>query len=620
VSADVSPAKRPLANLWRILAYVRPFAGTMVWMFVAAAGATGASIVVPLVVQRVVDGPVRHRQPGGLLLLGALALLLGLIEALLIFIRRWAQSRTSLDMEYAIRNDLYAHLQRLPMAFHDRWQSGQLLSRVTTDLSVIRRFLSFGLIFLVVNVATYVVVVILLLRLYWPLGLVVALSSVPLFLASRKFTRFYLTISRLQQDQQGDLATLVEESAHGIRVIKSFGRRRHVGGMFGAGARLVHDTGVAKARLLARSWAEFDAVPNVTLAIVLVGGAYAVAGGGMTVGGLVAFVSLQLMLIWPIDSLGWIIANGQEAMTAADRVYEVFDVAPSIVDGSERVLARQVEGLLRFEGVEFSYPDAEEPVLRRVDLEVRPGETLAIVGVTGSGKTTLVSLVPRLYDVTAGRITLDGRDVRSLRLDSLREIVGVAFEEPTLFSMSVRENLTLGRPEATDEEIAEALSVAQAEFVHELPWGLATRVGEQGLSLSGGQRQRLALARAVIGKPRVLVLDDPLSALDVHTEALVEEALARVLRDTTALIVVHRPSTVALADRVALLRDGVITAIGTHSELMATVPEYRAVLSAEADLPGEAPRSAPDRRCGQERRPAGGACPAEAQDTTRVDA
>jgi ATP-binding cassette subfamily B protein len=353
--------------------------------------------------------------------------------------------------------------------------------------------------------------------------------------------------------------------------------------MFDAGARLVHDTGVSKARLLARSWAEFDAVPNVTLAIVLVGGAYAVASGGMTVGGLVAFVSLQLMLIWPIDALGWIIANGQEAMTAADRIYEVFDVQPSIVDGPDRLAPQQVEGHLRFDGVGFTYPEADTPVLRRVDLEVRPGETLAIVGVTGSGKTSLVSLVSRLYDVTAGRITIDGRDVRSLRLDSLREIVGVAFEEATLFSMSVRENLTLGRPNATDEEIAEALSVAQAEFVYELPWGLATRVGEQGLSLSGGQRQRLALARAVIGKPRVLVLDDPLSALDVHTEALVEEALARVLHGTTALLVVHRPSTVALADRVALLRDGVITAVGTHSELMATVPEYRAVLSAEAE-------------------------------------
>jgi ATP-binding cassette subfamily B protein len=218
-----------------------------------------------------------------------------------------------------------------------------------------------------------------------------------------------------------------------------------------------------------------------------------------------------------------------------------------------------------------------------VDLEVHPGETLAIVGTTGCGKTTLVSLVPRLYDVCSGQITLDGRDIRDIELASLRRVVGVAFEEPTLFSMSVRENLTLGRAGATEDEIAEALAVAQAEFVHDLPWGLATRVGEQGLSLSGGQRQRLALARAVLGKPRVLVLDDPLSALDVHTEALVEEALARVLHGTTALIVVHRPSTVALADRVALLRDGEIVAVGRHSELMANEPAYRAVLSQAAE-------------------------------------
>jgi ATP-binding cassette, subfamily B, bacterial len=295
------------------------------------------------------------------------------------------------------------------------------------------------------------------------------------------------------------------------------------------------------------------------------------------------------MLVWPIDALGWIIANGQEAMTAADRVYEVLDTEPSIVDRPDAAIVspRDAEGRVRFEGVTFTYPGMAEPVLRRIDLDIRPGETLAIVGATGSGKTTLVSLVPRLYDVTAGRITIDGRDIRDFRLSSLRQVVGVAFEEPTLFSMSVRENLTLGRPDAGEDDITEALTVAQAEFVYELPWGLNTRVGEQGLSLSGGQRQRLALARAVLGKPRVLVLDDPLSALDVHTEALVEEALTRVLAGTTALLVVHRPSTVALADRVALLLDGEIAAIGTHSELLANVPRYRSVLSAEADTDAE---------------------------------
>jgi ATP-binding cassette subfamily B protein len=575
-----------LRNLWRIQHYLRPYAAQMIWLLVAAVVATAASIVVPLVVRYVVDGPVRHGDSSGLLLLGGLALALGLIEALLIFIRRWVQSSSALGMETAIRNDLYAHLQRLPISFHDRWQSGQLLSRATTDLGVIRRFLSFGLIFFVVNLGTYVTVVALLLHIYWPLGLLVAVSAVPLFVISRRFTSQYFSAARKVQDQLGDLATQVEESAQGVRVIKSFGRREHMAGQFGDGARRLHDTAVAKARMLATSWSQFDLVPNVTLATVLVVGALAVAHGSLSLGGLVAFVSLQVMLVWPIDALGWIIANGQEAMTAADRIYDVLDTKPSIVDlpGAVAVEPAGIEGRLRFESVRFGYPDAPADVLEHIDLELFPGETLAIVGVTGSGKTTLVSLVPRLYDVTGGQITIDGRDVRDYRLGSLRRIVGVAFEEPMLFSMSVRENLTLGRPDATDDQIAEALAVAQAEFVYDLPWGLATRVGEQGLSLSGGQRQRLALARAVVTRPRVLVLDDPLSALDVHTEALVEEALARVLRGTTALLVVHRPSTVALADRVALLHEGRIAAVGTHSQLLATVPRYRSVLSAESEV------------------------------------
>ena len=586
-----SPSRRPMHNLWRIRPYLRPYQGQMVWMIAAAGAATGASIIVPLVVQRVVDGPVRHHDPGGVLALGVLALTLGLVEALLIFIRRWVQVSAALGMETALRNDLYAHLQRLPVGFHDKWHSGQLLSRATSDLSVIRRFASFGVIFLVINVATYVTVVALLIHLYWPLGVLVAVSAVPLFWFSRRFTQQYFRASRTLQDQQGDLATVVEEAAQGVRLIKSFGRRPHMARRFETDARRLHDTAVGKARLLARAWAEFDLVPNATLAIVLVGGAYAVSAGKMSIGGLVAFVSLQLMLVWPIDVLGWIIANLQEAMTAADRVYEVLDTEPSIVDrpGAVDVAAADVRGDLLFEGVTFRYPGAGEPILRGIDLHVRQGETVAIVGATGSGKSTLISLLPRLHDVTSGRILLDGRDLRDYRLASLRGIVGAAFEEPTLFSMSVRENLTLGRPDATDAQIADAVAVAQADFVHELPWGLDTRVGEQGLSLSGGQRQRLALARAVLGAPRVLVLDDPLSALDVHTEALVEEALRRVLGDTTALIVVHRPSTVALADRVALLRDGVLAAVGTHSHLMATVPEYRELLAAEADPPQPGP-------------------------------
>ncbi|WP_229404671.1 MULTISPECIES: ABC transporter ATP-binding protein [Micromonospora] len=596
-------AARPLRNLWRLRHYLRPHAVAFCWLLVAALAATGASLAVPLVVQRVVDGPVARHDPGGLVRLGGLALLLGLAEALLIFIRRWAQTSSSVGMEATIRADIYAHLQRLPAGFHDRWQTGQLLSRVTSDLSVIRRFLSFGLLFLVLNLVTYVAVVVLLVRLHPTLGLLVAASAVPLFLISRRFGRYYHAASRRMQDQQGDVATLVEETAQGLRTMKAYGRGPELAARFADGARALHDTGVAKSRLLARTSALFDLVPNLTLGVVLVAGAVAAARGALTIGELVAFVSLQLMLIWPVQSLGWIIANGQEAATAADRIQEVLDTEPAIVDAPHAVgLARAgVRGRLAFEGVSFRYPGTPAPVLRGIDLTVEPGETLALVGATGVGKSTLLSLVPRLHDVSAGRITLDGHDVRDLRLASLRRLVGVAFEEPTLFSMSVWENLTLGRPDADADEVRAALALAQADFAYELPWGLATRVGEQGLTLSGGQRQRLALARAVLGRPAVLVLDDPLSALDVHTEALVEAALRRVLRDTTALLVVHRPSTVALADRVALLERGRITAVGTHSRLLATVPAYRAVLS--ADPPSTDPPPAEARPAG--RLPAG---------------
>ncbi|SCL65420.1 ATP-binding cassette, subfamily B [Micromonospora citrea] len=579
----VEAGPRPLHSLWRLRHYLRPHAAEFGWLLLAGLAATGAGIAVPLVTQRVVDGPVARQDPAGLLRLAGLALLLGLAEALLIFIRRWVQSSSSMRIEAAIRADVYAHLQRLPASFHDRWRSGQLLSRITSDLSVLRRFLSFGLFFLVLNLVTYLAVVVLLIRLHPALGLLVAASAVPLFLITRRFARRYHAASRRMQDQQGDVATLVEETAQGLRTMKAYGRAPELAARFAVDARALHDTGVGKGRLLARTSALLDLVPNVTLGVVLVAGAAAAARGVLTIGELVAFVSLQLMLIWPVQSLGWIIANGQEAATAADRVLDVLDTPPAIVDAPDAVALRraQVRGRLRFERVSFRYPGTTTPVLRGVDLTVEPGETVALVGATGSGKSTLLSLVPRLHEVTGGRVTLDGHDLRELRLSSLRRLVGVAFEEPTLFSMSVWENLTLGRPEAGEDEVRAALALARAEFAYELPWGLATRVGEQGLSLSGGQRQRLALARAVLGRPALLVLDDPLSALDVHTEALVETALKRVLRDATALLVVHRPSTIALADRVALLEGGRITAVGRHSDLLADVPAYRAVLSAE---------------------------------------
>ena len=349
---------------------------------------------------------------------------------------------------------------------------------------------------------------------------------------------------------------------------------------YAASAARLRASAIEAANLRATFWSLIDLVPNITLIGVLVVGALAVGRGSLTLGGLVAFISLVLMLVWPMESLGKIVANAREAGVAAGRIFEVFDTVPEVADRPGAVDLVAPSGHLRLEGVGFRYPGNEEWALRGVDLDVRPGETLALVGTTGAGKTTLLNLVPRLHDVTEGRVVLDGHDVRALTLPSLRRAVAVAFDDPLLFSASVRENLLLGWPDASEEDLETAVATAQAQFVHELPWGLDTRVGEQGLTLSGGQRQRLALARAIVGRPAVLVLDDPLSSLDVHTEALVEQALARVLSSSTAIVAVHRPSTLALADRVAWFEDGRLRAVGTPSELTG-LAGYRAVLGLE---------------------------------------
>jgi ATP-binding cassette, subfamily B, bacterial len=569
-----------IRDLMRLGPYLRPYRLALFVMTLAASGSVAMTIVIPLVTEHMIDGPIAHHETGPVLPLGLLALGLGIAEAYFIWQRRWVQSRTVLGLETTMRRDLYAKLLALPMGFHTEWSSGQLLSRAIQDLSQVRRFSGFGMLFLCMNIAQLIITTVVLLTMYWPLGVVVACAAVPIVLLSMRFERRYTSISRRVQDEQGDLATIAEEGAVGIRVIKSFGRSGYMSQRYAAQAERLHQTNLSKVRTSASFWTMLEMIPNAAVVLVLALSAIGVSRHDITTGQLVAFISLLLSLVSPVASLGMILAMAQEAMTATARIFEIFDTVPSITSGSRVIAAPR--GAVRFEGVRFGFPgDAE--VLHGVDLDIAAGETIALVGATGSGKTLLTALVPRLYDVTAGRVTIDGIDVRELDLEHLRTLVATAFEEPTLFSMSARENLTLGRLDATEEDIERALDVAQAGFVRDLPWGLETRIGEQGMSLSGGQRQRLALARAVLADPKVLILDDTLSALDVHTEKLVEDALRRVLSGTTALIVAHRASTVLLADRVALLQDGRVTHVGEHRELLATVPAYRDLLSAYDD-------------------------------------
>ncbi|MBV9094415.1 MAG: ABC transporter ATP-binding protein [Streptosporangiaceae bacterium] len=570
--------------------YLKPYRLQLVVMLAAAIGAVLAEIAVPLLIKYVIDGAIAHGTKALLVPLGLAAVGLGAAVAVLNLTRRWIQANAVAQIEKSIRDDLYAHLQRLDVWFHDSWQSGQLLSRATTDLSSIRRFAGFGLIFLVVNVVTFVAVVALLIRLNWWMGLVTAAVFVPVLPVCVRFEKRYTVLSRRVQDQQGDLATQVEEAATGIRVLKALGRGSIAAARQAAQADQVYQTQVAKAALLGSFWALLDLIPNAVIGIVIVAGAVTVARHALTLGGLVAFITLALELVWPVEALGYIIASGQEAATAAQRIGEIFDARPAITDNlperavlrvrgrSEAQTVTPTKGHLEFDHVAFCYPDAAEPVLRDVVLDVAAGTTVVLTGATGSGKTTLLQLVPRLAEVSAGSVRLDGTDIRDLPLATLRAAVGCAFEDAMLFSASVRENVTFGAPDADDHAIEAALTAAQARFAYELPWGLDTRIGEQGMALSGGQRQRIALARAILARPDVLVLDDPLSALDVHTEQRVTTALHEILAGVTALVVAHRPSTVALADTVALLSGGVIAASGSHRDLLASSPQYAALM------------------------------------------
>jgi len=586
------PAReRTSSDLWRLMPYLLPYRGRWTAMVLVAVVSLVATVAIPLMTKAVIDGPVRHQDQQGLWVLGAAAMGVGVSEAVLWFIRRWLVARATMGVEADIRKDLYARLQILPMSFHGRWQSGQLLSRIMNDLSTIRRFMSFGMVFLLLNILQITVVTAILLAMYWPLGVVVLLSIVPITLTVLHFEHDYTRLSRLAQDQSGHVATHVEEAALGVRVVKSFGREDHVYDRFDEQLTNLYDTQVSRVSVSAKFWTLLEIIPNLTLIVVLGFGAYAAGHGYVTMGTLVAFITMMLSLVWPIASLGFLLSMTQESFTAANRIAEIFDAPREITDGPSN--EPPSGGRLELVDVGFRFPDAapDDWALRHVDATVEPGETLALVGSTGSGKSVLAALLSRLYDVTEGEIRIDGKDIRELSLTALRETVATAFEDPTLFSMSVAENLRLGRPDATDEQLAQAVEVAAAQFVYDLPFGLDTRIGEQGMSLSGGQRQRLSLARAILAAPKILVLDDTLSALDVHTEAIVEEALRRVLHSVTGIVVAHRASTVLLADKVALLSEGTITHIGTHAQLLTGVPQYRYLLAADDELDDRAERS-----------------------------
>ena len=570
-----------IKTLWRLV----PFARRALWRIglgiLAAIGAHMIALSIPQFLQSLVNSLVDGGRDALLPAVG-LILLLGVLEAALVLLRRWLVLTPGTFVEADMRNTLFAKLQDLPVAFHDRWASGQLLSRAVADLGLIRRWLSFGIVLLIANFITLVVGLMILFTYNFWLGLIFSVASIPIWLIGFRFERGFGTIARLAQDQSGDLATRVEESVHGVRVLKAFGRGGFAADQFATQASELRNTEINKAKAVANIWLYLIMIPEFALGLALLAGIWFTANGEMTVGTLVAFVATAMVLRWPTESLGFLLGMTLEAKTATTRIFEVLDEPDLIADPVSRKTIKEPKGLLEFHDVHFHYPDADpknRDLVDGVSLRIEPGQSVALIGLTGSGKTTLTALTTRLYEVTGGSITIDGVDIRDLTRADLRSNIAMAFEDATLFSSSVRDNVLLGNKDQSEDDLKQALEIAQAQFAYDLPQGLDTPIGDEGLSLSGGQRQRLALARAVAAKPTILVLDDPLSAVDVDTEAMVEDALRHVLKSTTALIVAHRPSTVMLADKVALMQDGKIIAFGTHRELLDTSAEYRHVIT-----------------------------------------
>jgi ATP-binding cassette subfamily B protein len=591
-------AKQPIgftASLRKLYPYARGITPRLAAGLLTAVLASMVALSIPQVLGWIVDGPLfASNTTQGLWWGVGIILGLGVLEALLLTARRALVLSPGTKLEADLRVRLYEHLSDLPASFHDEWSSGQLLSRSISDIRRFRRWLSFGAIMICVNTITIAVGIVLMLRANVLLGAIFAVTALPVVIISFRFRRRYRVASRRSQDLAGDLATVIEESVRGIRILKAFGRGSDAAAGFADDADDLREVEMDKVRSLSTVSMVLTLLPETALAIALGVGIWLVAGGSIEVGAVVAFFGTAAIVAGPLGRLGEQFAMSMDAKTAIDRYFEVLEVENTLVDPDSPVRPSP-RAALEFDGVRFAYPDApDREVLRGIDLNVREGETLALVGLTGSGKSTLVELVPRLHDVTSGSVRIGGVDVRDLTRHDVRGLVSIAFEEPVLFSMSVRDNILLGVPHAPDEVLETAIDTAGAEFVRDLPDGVDTVIGEEGMSLSGGQRQRVALARAIAARPRVLVLDDPLSALDVRTEERVTARLRSVLAGTTTLVVAHRPSTVALADRVALVDDGVIADLGTHDELLARNERYRHVI-AQAERE-EAPDEASEAR------------------------
>jgi ABC-type multidrug transport system fused ATPase/permease subunit len=563
---------------WRLLGFLRPYRRGVIWSFVLAFGALGATVLIPYLTGVAINA-IRDHDRRQLIILAAVIAAAGLARLVLSVLRRLIAGRVSLGVEVDLRNRLYGQLQRLELAFFDRQQTGQLMSRATVDLQSVRFFLGYGLIFIAQSLVTILLAAVAMFALQPGLA-AISLAPVPfvVLIANRYGKRSRPAMQEAQQ-RIAELTADAEESVSGVRVVKAFAQEKRQLGRFRHTVQRVFDQQIYATRIQAFYNPLISFLPNLGLAAILLVGGREVIDGTLTIGAFTAFYAYLLMLISPMRTLGYMLGAAQRSTASGARIFQILDREPQITSPDGAPALPEGRGAVSLQGVGLTFEGSPQPALSDVTLDIPAGQTVALVGAMGSGKSTLVSLIPRLYDPTTGSVSIDGADVRSVQLGSLRRSIAVVNDDPFLFSATVRENIAYARPDASLDEVQRAAAAAQAEgFIERLPKGYDTRIGERGLTLSGGQRQRIAIARAIVADPRILILDDATSSVDASTEQEIKQALREVMTDRTTFVIAHRLSTIALADRIVVLEHGRVAADGTHEELLETSSLYRLIV------------------------------------------
>jgi ATP-binding cassette subfamily B protein len=562
-----------MKTFWRITKLLGSYKWLMIAGFAAAIAQMSLTLVIPRIIERIINTALVAGKHHLLVTYGLALIVVALLRFGFAVLRRITTGKVSLGIEFDLRNRLYGHVLRQPFSYFDRWQTGQLMSRATSDVNNVRMFLGYGLIFFSINLFMMAAVTVLLFLLNWRLALL-SFAVLPfLLMLTINFSRRLNPILKDVQQKIADVTTVAQENVTGSRIVKIFAREEDELQKFSQRSTQVFNASISAARLRAVYIPLIAFVPNLAVAVLLWYGGREVINHQLSLGALVAFYTYLMMLVYPAQVIGWLTGLAQRAIASGERVYQIIDAPLEMTERSTPRPLSRPRGAVAFEHVSFDYGD--RPVLADIDLVVPAGKRIALVGHTGCGKTTLTNLIPRFYDVSAGRVLVDGEDVRDVNLADLRATIGIVNQDPFLFSSSMSENIRFGRPDASAAQVRAAAEQAQAaDFIAALPAGYDTVIGERGVTLSGGQRQRIAIARALLIDPRILILDDATSSVDLETEFRIRQALTEVMRDRTVFIIAHRPSTIALAEEIVLLDHGRLVERGTHAELMATTSLY----------------------------------------------